>query len=57
MVTLGEPPERWRLDHIDYSELTYKRDYSDGHPSESITYMGLHPDGDPSSSLLKDGGD
>jgi len=29
-----EPPERWRLAHIDCSEPAYNGTYPDGHPSE-----------------------
>jgi len=42
--------------HIDCSELAYNGTYPDGHSSESTTYRGPHPDGNPMGSLLKDRG-
>ena len=51
----GESPERWRLAHVDLSELIYNGIYLDGRPSRSTTYTGFHPDIDSSGSLLKDG--
>jgi len=51
-----ESPKRWRLAHVGCSEPVYNKIFSDGCPSKPTTYTGLHPDGDPSGSLLKDGG-
>jgi len=55
-VPFGGLPERWRHAYVGCSEPAYNRIYPDGCPSMSITYMGLHTDGDPSGGFLKDGG-
>jgi len=49
-------PERWRLTHVGCSEPAYNWIYLDGRRSRLTAYTGLHPDGDVSGGLLKDGG-
>jgi len=56
METLREPPKKWELAHIGCSERAYNGIYPDVRSSRPTVYTGLHPDGDPSWSLLKDGG-